>query len=424
MTCEARNREPQAPLPPQLPFLFMPKPAAKLSGDSPAIDQCVRVFRSHLHLPDCSAVFAALGAVCANYLTGDPVWLMLVGAPSTGKTVIVKACSRLPDCREASDSHNSSAFLTWDSQRGLGGLLSPPRVEHGEQTGGIGDFGIIVYPEFSSVLSLPPDARIYINSVHRKIYDGQWKREFGSGGGRTLTWEGKAGALGAVTPAIDRHSMSSELGERWLYFRFPEPDLISQANSALNQHSEGPADRNNALTASILDTFTASKIERGLVQRKLNESERTRMARVVAAACTLRGSVARDHHHRDIIDLPQREGAGRILSALTSIYLALELLGLRNAWCWKIVRKIALDCAPGLRTQFVRCAMKLQMAGIEITSRNVYPMLPLSSGVLSRVLEDVRLLGILTHDGGGDENGGGGMNAGIWKVMRELEEDQ
>jgi hypothetical protein len=258
--------------------------------------------------------------------------------------------------------------------------------------------------------------------VHRQIYDGEWSRDFGSGGGRVLTWRGKCGALGAVTPAIDRHTLNAELGERWLYFRFPEPDLHAQANAVLRMHSEDPADRNAALAAAVLNVFHESGIQHGMVPRILDARERLMMTNIVVAACTLTGSVSRDHHFRDIIDLPQRPGAGRMLSALTSIYLALELLGLRNSWCWKIVRKIALDCTPGLRMQFVRCAMALQGLGEPITARGVYPMLALSNGVLNRVLEDVKLLGVLTHEGGGGDEQWK-VHKSIAKVVRDWEND-
>ncbi len=144
------------------------------------------------------------------------------------------------------------------------------------------------------------------------------------------------------------------------------------------------------------------------------------MSRTVRTACLLRGSVARDHHHRDIIDLPQTEGSGRIFSALTGIFLALEMLGLRERWCWKIVRKIALDCAPGLRTKFVQCALQLQTVREPIRVPGIYPMLAMSNGVLTRVLEDIKLLGILVHDG--DEQWY--VEPGVAKVLKEWEEDQ
>lgn len=404
----------------------MPKPH-KISGDSPAAEACYQIFQSQLHLPDASPIFAAMGAITANYLQGNPVWLMLVGPPSTGKTVIIKACSTLPDCHPAPSAQNASAFLTFDAKRGHGGLLSQPRIENGENTGGMGNFGIIVYPEFSSVLNLPPDSRAFVSAIHREIFDGKWKRDFGSNGGRVLEWEGKAGALAGVTAAIDRHAMAAELGERWLYYRFPAPDHMSQSRVAGEVHAEDPVDRSAILSAAVLDLFRVSGIKPKQPARLLEHAEHRRMAYIVRAGCYLRGTVARDSHSREIVDLPQTEGSGRIFSSLASIYLALELLGLRNKWCWKICRKIAFDSAPALRAEIVKRCLDLQRAKPPhpITPANLSHLLHgLSDGVIRRTIEDLKMLRILVKDGKEpDEKMAWKLDEGVEKLLLDMEED-
>ena len=57
----------------------------------------VDLFRSTMHLPDPSIVYAVLGAVAANRLPGDPLWLLLVGPPSSGKTETLDALCELPE---------------------------------------------------------------------------------------------------------------------------------------------------------------------------------------------------------------------------------------------------------------------------------------------------------------------------------------
>lgn len=398
----------------------MPKPIFR-SLDSPAVNRCRIAFQSRLHLPDASPVFAALGSIVANHFKGYPVWLMLVGAPSTGKTVIVRACTRLPYCRQAPTAHNASAFLTYDSKRGKGGLLAPCREDaEGNSIGGIGDFGVVTYPEFSSVISLPPDARSVINSIHRGMYDGEWLREFGSSGGHTLDWYGKCGALGAVTPAVDRHVLSAELGERWLYYRFPSPDHISQGNAAGNSYAEDPQEQKSALADAMQDLFSECGIRLGESPRELRQDEKIHMSYTVRAACLLRGTVARDSYHRDIIDLPQTEGPGRMFHSLSALYVAFEKLGLRPTWCWKLVRKIAFDSAPGLRTQIIRHCTQLQTAGKPICVKELQPIISAGPSLLNRVLEDCRLLGILTHNG--DEQWY--VDKDVMKVFRQIGDDQ
>src|ERR1700751_3768893 len=90
------------------------------------LDHTVGVFRRWLHLPDAAALLAVLGAVAANRLDGDPVWLLLVGSPSSGKSEILQAVGSLPDVYP-------TASLT------EGGLLSgtPKREKAKDASGGL-----------------------------------------------------------------------------------------------------------------------------------------------------------------------------------------------------------------------------------------------------------------------------------------------
>ena len=63
------------------------------------IDEVIEVFERWLILKDPTPLYAVLGAVAANLLPGDPVWLGLIAPPSSAKTEIlnslVEACPRL-----------------------------------------------------------------------------------------------------------------------------------------------------------------------------------------------------------------------------------------------------------------------------------------------------------------------------------------
>src|SRR6266540_1120167 len=62
-----------------------------------ALAALTKAFQARLHLPDLGAVHATLGAVAANRMRGDPVWMLLVGPPSSGKTELVCSLGDLPD---------------------------------------------------------------------------------------------------------------------------------------------------------------------------------------------------------------------------------------------------------------------------------------------------------------------------------------
>ena len=65
------------------------------------IDHTLAVFQRWLLLKDYTPVLAVLGAIAANYLEGDPVWLGLIGPPSSAKTEILNALSKLPHVVQA-----------------------------------------------------------------------------------------------------------------------------------------------------------------------------------------------------------------------------------------------------------------------------------------------------------------------------------
>ena len=60
------------------------------------IDEVIEVFERWLILKDRTPIYAVLGAVAANLLPGDPVWLGLIAPPSSAKTEILNSLSGLP----------------------------------------------------------------------------------------------------------------------------------------------------------------------------------------------------------------------------------------------------------------------------------------------------------------------------------------
>lgn len=76
-----------------------------------ALTACVDVFQRWLHLPDPGSLYVTLAAVVANRTAGDPVWLLLVGPPGSGKTEVlgpVRRARRLPPGRH---SHRSRTAI-------------------------------------------------------------------------------------------------------------------------------------------------------------------------------------------------------------------------------------------------------------------------------------------------------------------------
>jgi hypothetical protein len=210
--------------------------------------ETLKVFDKWLALSDSTPIYAALGAVAANLLPGDPVWLGLIGPPSSAKTEILNATARLPNVVQA-------ATLT------MAGLLSgtPKKQHHKTAQGGllrqIGDFGIIALKDFGSILSMHSETKAEVLAALREVYDGAWTRHIGSEGGRTLAWKGKVGLIFGATGVIDSHyAIIGALGDRFLLSRLA-PVEHGQFSRAMRHVGAGTGQMRKELAEAVAQLF-------------------------------------------------------------------------------------------------------------------------------------------------------------------------
>jgi hypothetical protein len=107
-----------------------------------------------------------------------------------------------------------------------GALLSasPRKGRAKTATGGllrkIGDRGVLVIKDVTSLLSADRNVRGGVLAALRETFDGLWERNVGSDGGQTLTWKGRIVVVGAVTTAWDAaHAVMGVMGDRFVLIR-------------------------------------------------------------------------------------------------------------------------------------------------------------------------------------------------------------
>jgi len=292
------------PPPPQSPG---PQPAAaQPPGPQPAttsIEDTLKVFREWLLLDNDVPVLAMLGAVAANMLSGDAIWLGIIAPPSSAKTEMLITLVNIP--------HTEMVGTL-----SVAGLLSgtPRRQQAAGARGGllqkIGTFGFLVLKDFGSILSLRPDTKNELLAALREIYDGKWTRVIGADGGRILHWSGKIGLLFGCTRVYDSHySVMSELGDRFLLCRM-EPNekqflyAIKHANRATQMRAQ--------LVKTVTDLFAAPLPP----PRDISEREINWLNDILQVAVRLRGAVKRDYRTRELEDIYGAEGTARFGKAL------------------------------------------------------------------------------------------------------------
>jgi hypothetical protein len=347
----------------------------KLDGVEPCTTyETVEVFRHWLHLPTPDSVLAVLGAIAANRLDGDPVWLLLVAAPSAGKTEPIMATSALPDVHPAA-TLTEAALLSGSSKR-----------DHaGDATGGmlrtIGEFGVIALKDFTSILSMNRDSRAQTIAALREVYDGSWTRQLGVDGGRTLHWQGKVGLVGGCTPVIDdHHSVMAAMGERLLLLRIGEIDVKDQARKALKQSGQERQMREQ-LSAAIAGVFVGELRE----PQELSEGDQERLISLATVVVKARSAVGRDSYTRQIDSVPDAERPARLVKTLRQLLHGFDAIGVSREDAWRILVSIGFDCLPKLR----RLAFDLLRGVTDIKTGDAALVLGLPVSTISRAFEDL-----------------------------------
>lgn len=346
------------------------------------LEQAHATFRRWLHLDDVAPLLAVAAAVAANLADGDPVWLLLVGPPSGGKTEILSSCSSLPYVVPAA-TVSEAALLSGTSKRdrasdATGGLLRQ-----------VGEFGILLAKDFTSVLSQNRDTARQAMAALREVYDGSWDRPVGTDGGRVLRWAGKCGFVGGVTPSYDRYgAIVNALGDRFLLLRLPDVDPGAQALSALAN-----GDHEKQMRAELATAMTGLVAGANLsrVHAPLDDVERDRLVALASFAARARTTVERDGYTGELLVIPQAEGPARLVKALRRLYGALAAIGADDEVRWRVLARIALDCAPAMRVPLMRV---LLAAETPLRTSDVAEGAGMVTKTAHRQLDDLVLLGI------------------------------
>lgn len=287
--------------------------------------------------PDLEALEVAVSAAVAHYgVESDPVWLFVLGPSGSGKSsVIINALSGLPKTWVMGDL-TTKTFISHFKGKENAGLLHQ-----------IGASGLLLFKDFTTIISKRDDDRNEIAAQLREIYDGKWRRDTGVGG--TPGWEGKITVIAAATPALERAwSLKRELGERFVTVRWPRIGGARMARQAAAQRGREPeiARKMKELTFELCCARPLAK------PAPLNDLWGERTANLADMVARLRGSVVRESYGKhEIIDVPSIEEPSRLNKTL-------ELLVSSHAALWerepgaddyRIAKRVAFDSIPSLR---------------------------------------------------------------------------
>lgn len=286
-------------------------------------------------MPGCDlrALRILLASYLANLLPGKSIWLMVVGGPSTGKSEMILALEDLPLATKM-DHIRRSGLISGTARSQMkagdpGGLLFE-----------LGNKGILLFPDMSSLMSMPDKYKRELYGALSRIFDGEYYYQPGNGSKRTY-WEGKLGLIGAVTGTIDRQTgFMSEIGQRFLFVRdHSDPWEI------LGDSSEIPSEASRDLLRKAFHTSVKGLISGITVPDDVPHIPPYESSVLRAAA--LLTSIGRNHAvkdsngnpmHLDHIEMPHR-----LIEAFGKLFRILCLLKCSSHDALRDIVRLALD---------------------------------------------------------------------------------
>jgi len=361
------------------------------------IDELTKLYKSVFYLEDDGIIPLVCAVIISNRADGDPVWLMLIGPSSGGKSEAINATMGLSFVHQIS-TLTSNTFLS-----GMTNNAQETSLLHE-----IGS-GVIAMKDFTTILSIPRETQAAIMGQLREVFDGHLTKRTGTG--KKLEWKGKINLLAGSTEKINLvEGMYAEMGTRWINYVLAPQDrkLTTQRALENNQYI-------HELRAKIQEGFT-EYIDH-MIQKlpetmpPLTKEVMDNIIEVADFSSEARSPVQRNFKGEMTFvlssEMPMRLASQ--LKTLAHVFICMnDLTNLRKDH-ELIIYKIALDSIPKVRRQALRVLAKYD----KITTAGLASELNFPTSTARMWLEDLNARGMCKRSKqkrvGGDE----------WSIMDE-----
>jgi hypothetical protein len=307
------------------------------------LDEVHRAFRKWLGAKfDLDAIDVTLAAAASEPLGGDPLWILVVSGSGAGKTEAVTPL-------EGAGAHIVSTITS------EGALLSasPQKQRSKTATGGllrkIGDRGVLVIKDVTSILSADRNVRAAVLAALREIHDGKWTRNVGSDGGQTLSWQGRIVVVGAVTTAWDAaHAVVSTMGDRFVLLRLDSTLWREESGlrALANVGKETQMRQELAVAVGGLLDHAAKCVP------ELAKAEIAQLVKLGNVVTMARTPIERDFKG-EAVDAHAPEMPTRLSKQLGQIVRGGAAIGMTRAQAMRLAVRCARDSIPPLRLEIL-----------------------------------------------------------------------
>lgn len=274
--------------------------------------------REHIYMEDEDALDVVMAATISNIMQlGQPVWLVLIGAPSSGKTQYI-----LP-LEHSQPAGEKIIHQVTD--------LTPNTFLSGSKVGGgghsllhkIGDHGMMLFPDLTSLFSKDSQVLQEILGQLRHVYDGYLTKH--TGNGDPLEWKGSMGIIAASTASLYSHfEKISDMGERFMYYRLKPFNKDNALDKALGRKLYGK--ELDIHIGELYKDYLGSVIQGGHKTPVLSDSDNAAIKEMAKFASIIRTSVHTNMRSGEVDRIPEPEMPMRTSLQLRGIALGLMVM--------------------------------------------------------------------------------------------------
>jgi hypothetical protein len=211
----------------------------------------------------------------------------------------------------------------------------------------IGDDGVLVIKDVTSIISADRNVRGMVLAGLREVYDGRWERNLGVDGGRSLLWEGRIAVVGAVTTAWDAaHSVVAAMGDRFVLIRIDSGQGRKQSGRRAIRNTGDEVQ----MRSELADAAGGAIAQVDTADIRLTDAEMEQVLNAADIVTTARTGVERDYRG-DIIDSHAPEMPTRFAKQLAQVIRGGVALGMTRERAMRLAIRCARDSIPPMRLE-------------------------------------------------------------------------
>jgi len=344
------------------------------------IDELKKIYKDVFYLEEDMILNVIVAITVAAKLEGDPIWLLIIGGPSSGKSELCQSLGTIPFVHSVSTLSENTFLSNMPSSGGKENSLLHR----------IGPKGVLVMKDYTSILSMRAEKRDVIISQMREIYDGAISKE--SGNGKSESWKGKLNWIGAVTESVYlKEDESAGMGRRTINYVMPSQDRRKTTMRAVknNKDSKEKRDRIQAIFNETIMEIVENLIDKPLPD--ISEEFTEELVDLADFITEVRSPTERNFRG-ELVLVPSSEMPMRVFQMFLTLARILILLndGEVTDEIRGILYKIAMDSIPKPR----RLALGLLAQYDKITTKGAAQLIRYPTETMRTWLENVNVLGI------------------------------